>query len=160
MKKLFLSLCSAFIALNLSAQIEIQVEMGTEKFVFKGHEIFNGNDSENTYYLIEDGVFHYHYTNYYEGKPITYIHAQCEVKALDLKSVMYVEYPEGGMFMYIKTRKMNGEVTKLEVTDSELTGVSTAESITKEESTENNMEMIINSKDLGSELVNLLKKGK
>ena len=146
-----------FLSVGAYGQVDITDNIGAEEFTFTGVEmIFDGNGSERTYYKIEDGQLHYYLVNEYQGRNIQYIHTQCEIKKLDLKSVKYLDYDTYGKFMYIDT-KNHDRLVKEERTDLDLVDHKTLEKDNKENST---FILIISNQATGDNLIKRLKKGK
>lgn len=157
MKNLFCLLLICFVSTSLSAQIEVKVPMGSKTHTFTGNQLFNGNSDESTYYVIKDKVLHYYYVNKYEGKVIQFIHTTCPTKSLDLKSIEYKDYDDGGKFMYITTKKIAKDVTVTKIQDGDLSGDDNNISTTEDE--ESLFLIIINTEEMGQELVSKIKKG-
>lgn len=159
MKSLISIVFIGFIALSSSAQIGVTVKMGSTTHKFEGTQIFNNNESESTYYFIEDGVLHYYLVNNYQGKCIQFIHTECAIKSLDLKSVQYEDYQDMGQFMYISTKKNDQAVQLTKVEDGQLGGESLDANIMTEEDETSTFMIIINDKSMAEDLMEEIKKG-
>ncbi len=159
MKAILIFLFTGFIALSAAAQIGVEVKMGSTKSTFEGTQIFNNNESESTYYEIEDGDLHYYLVNNYEGKCIQFIHTECPIKSLDLKSVEYEDYQDMGQFMYISTKKNEKAVTISKTEDSQSRGASLDANLTTQEDESSTFMIIINNKEMAEQLLEAIKKG-
>lgn len=159
MKNLLILVFAGLISTTVSAQIGVDVQMGSTTHSFKGNPIFNKNESESTYYLIERGVLHYYYVNNYNGKCIQYIHSECVIKDLDLKSVDFKDYQDMGKFMYIDTKKNAKVITYTKIDDSELRGPSVDGNLTSEEDMQSTFIIIINEQEMADILLEKIKKG-
>ena len=145
---------------STTAQTEIKVKMGSKTHTFSATEIFNGNESESTYYTISEGVFHYYYVNFYKGKCIKFIHTHCPAKSIDIKTLKYKDYEEVGNFMYLNTKKLNEVVTQIEWDDNDLSGPAIDTNISKTEEMNRSLMLIVSSTATGDKILANIKKGK
>jgi hypothetical protein len=160
MKSINLFFALLFLSLGSFSQSETTVIQGSSEQIVTAYKAFDGNESIKTLYTIKDGVFHYYYINTYNNKVIEFKHTTCPIKSIDLKSVAYKSYEKFGNFMYLDTKDFAEDVNDVLVSDNELRGPSLDINLTTTEEIGRNMVIIVNSEEIGAEILAAIKKGK